>query len=189
VHIAFLEMVIDPVCTLVFEAETAEQQVMRRPPRPPEAPLFSRALIVWGLLQGMLAFTLVGTIFIVAAGRGMPPDEVRALAFFTLVLAIVAMIFANRSFGAWLLAALRRPNPALGLVLIAVAAMLALTLAWPFTRALFRFGPLHADDLAVVFAASVALLVVLELLKPVIGLIARGRRKATRAIEDSHAAS
>ena len=41
VHIAFLEMVIDPVCSLVFEAETEEDGVMKRPPRPPAEPLFS----------------------------------------------------------------------------------------------------------------------------------------------------
>ena len=42
IHIAFLEMVIDPVCSLVFEAETEEDDVMRRPPRAPDEPLFSR---------------------------------------------------------------------------------------------------------------------------------------------------
>src|SRR5690348_2674789 len=51
-HIAFLEMIIDPVCSLVFEAESEETDVMRRRPRAPAAPLFSRALILWSLLQG-----------------------------------------------------------------------------------------------------------------------------------------
>src|ERR1019366_9548711 len=51
-HIAFLEMVIDPVCSLVFEAETEEDDVMRRPPRAPDEPLFSGALIGWGVFQG-----------------------------------------------------------------------------------------------------------------------------------------
>ena len=55
-HIAFLEMVIDPVCSLVFEAETEEDDVMRRPPRAPDEPLFSGALIGWSLLQGAFAF-------------------------------------------------------------------------------------------------------------------------------------
>ena len=43
-HIAFLEMVIDPVCSLVFEAETEEDDVMRRPPRTPDEPLFSSSM-------------------------------------------------------------------------------------------------------------------------------------------------
>ena len=43
--------------------------------------------------------------------------------------------------------------------------MLALTLVWPFAADLFRFGPLHLDDLAVTLGAGVVLLVVLELAK------------------------
>ena len=115
-HIAFLEMVIDPVCSLVFEAETEEDDVMRRPPRAPDEPLFSGPLIGWGLLQGAFAFALVAVIFVVAFRRGMPEDEVRALAFFSLVLTIVSLIFVNRSFSASLVTAFRRPNPALALV-------------------------------------------------------------------------
>jgi magnesium-transporting ATPase (P-type) len=70
VHIAFVEMVIDPVCTLVFEAETEEDNVMRRPPHAPDAPLFSGPLIVWGLLQGTCAFLLVAVVFTVALQAG-----------------------------------------------------------------------------------------------------------------------
>jgi len=166
VHIAFLEMVIDPICSLVFEAETEEDDVMRRPPRGPDKPLFSGPLIGWGLLQGAFAFVLVAVIFVVAFTRGMPEEEVRALAFFSLVLAIVSLVFVNRSFSASLVTALRRPNPALALVLLAVTTMLSVTLLWPFARALFRFGPLHLDDLGLTLSAGVLVLVLLELLKP-----------------------
>src|SRR6185312_6617592 len=46
-HIAFLELVIDPMCSIVFEAEPEEQAIMQRPPRNPEQPLFSTGHIVW----------------------------------------------------------------------------------------------------------------------------------------------
>jgi Ca2+-transporting ATPase len=154
------------VCSLVFEAETEEDDVMRRPPRSPDEPLFSGALIGWSLLQGALAFVLVAAIFIVASRRGMPEAEVRALTFFSLVLTIVGLIFVNRSFSASLVTALRRPNPALAWVLIGVTTMLGLTLLWPFASGLFRFGPLHADDLSLTLAAGVLVLAALELLKP-----------------------
>ena len=165
IHIAFLEMVIDPVCSLVFEAETEEDDVMRRPPRSPKAPLFSRTLIVWSALQGALAFALVAIIYLVALRRGMPDDEVRALAFFSLIMTIIGLIFVNRSFSASLLTALARPNRSLLIVLVIVPAMLGLTLIWPFAAGLFRFGPLHLDDLAVTLGAGVVLLVGLELAK------------------------
>ncbi len=153
IHIAFLEMVIDPVCSLVFEAEIEEDDVMRRPPRDPHASLFSWPLIAWGLLQGMLALAMVAGIFLSASWRGMPEADVRALAFFSLVLTIVSLIFVNRAFSASVVLAFRRPNPALAFVVLTVASILGLTMLWPFARDLFRFGPLHGDDIAVTFAA------------------------------------
>lgn len=165
IHIAFLEMVIDPVCSLVFEAETDEEDVMRRKPRAPDAPLFSWPLIGWSVLQGGLTFGLVGAIFVIALYRGMPEDEARALTFFSLVLSIVSLILVNRSFSTSLVAAFRRPNPALAWILLTVTVILSLSLLWPAASALFRFGPLHADDLALTIAAGIVVLIVLETLK------------------------
>jgi Ca2+-transporting ATPase len=95
----------------------------------------------------------------------MPEDEIRALTFFSLVLSIVGLIFVNRTFSESLLIALFRPNRSLALVVGLVAVALGGTLLWPLARGLFRFGPLHLDDLVVTFAAGLAVLVCLELLK------------------------
>jgi len=165
IHIAFLEMVIDPVCSLVFEAETDEEDVMRRKPRAPDEPLFSWPLIGWSVLQGGLAFALVGAIFVIALQRGMPEDEVRALTFFSLVLTIVSLILVNRSFSTSLVTAFRRPNRALAWIVLTITVILGLSLLWPTARALFRFGPLHGDDLALTLAAGAIVLIVLEALK------------------------
>jgi P-type Ca2+ transporter type 2C len=165
IHIAFLEMVIDPVCSLVFEAETDEADVMQRKPRGPDEPLFSWPLVGWSVLQGGLAFGLVGPIFVIAHQRGMPEDEVRALTFFALILSIVSLILVNRSFSTSLVVAFRRPNPALAWILLTVTVILGLSLLWPAVAALFRFGPLHADDLALILAAGLGVLIILETLK------------------------
>ena len=169
IHIAFLEMVIDPVCSLVFEAETEEDDVMHRPPRRPDAPLFARPLIAWSLAQGAVALGLVAAIYLIALNRSMPEEEVRALTFFSLVLSIVSLIFVNRSFSASLVTALRRPNSTLAVVLISVVSILILTLAWPWARGIFRFGPLHFDDLVVTIAAGIVVLLMLEFLKDLWG--------------------
>jgi Ca2+-transporting ATPase len=166
VHIAFLEMVIDPVCSLVFEAEQEEDDVMRRPPRDPDEPLFSRALIGWGILQGSIALALIAVVFVVAIGGGMPEDEIRAAVFFSLVTAILGLVFVNRSFTKSMAAALGRRNRALAFILLAVTAILSLTLVWPPARGLFRFGPLHLGDLALTAGVGVTLVALLEILKP-----------------------
>ena len=190
VHIAFLEMVIDPVCSLVFEAESEENDVMRRPPRAPDDPLFSGRMIGWSLLQGAFALLVVSVIFVVALKRGMPETEVRVLAFFSLVVTIISLIFVNRSFSASLVAALRRPNRMLLLVLLAVLVMLSLTLLWPFARGLFRFGPLHVDDLVVSLGAGVVVLVFLEILKLLYARLRQGESSVAPRVNgdaESHA--
>ena len=172
-------MVIDPVCSLVFEAESEEDDAMSRRPRDPAEPMFSSAMIVWSLLQGALAFGLVAAIFIVALKRGMPVDEVRALTFFALVISIVALILVNRSASASLLKAIHRPNRALAIVLPLVVLMLAATLLIPFVSNLFRFGPLHVDDLLITLGAGVVVLMALELVKPLWRAAFGSRRDAT----------
>jgi Ca2+-transporting ATPase len=165
IHIAFLQMIIDPVCSLAFETETEEAGVMRRPPRPTNELLFSRSLITWSFVQGTFVLALVAVIFIIAFTRGMPDNEVRALTFFSLVAAIVGLIFINRSFSDSITAAFSRPNRTLVLVLICVLSILGSTLFLPFMRDLFHFGPLHIDDVALTLGAGAVVLLVLEMLK------------------------
>lgn len=164
-HIAFIEMIIDPTCTLVFESETEEANVMHRPPRSPNAPLFGARRIGWGVAQGVVALALVTATLVLGLWRQMPSDEVRALTYFALVISIVGLIFVNRSYSASLRSAFLRPNRALALVVGGVVATLALTLAWPGAGHLFQFGPLHWDDLLIVLAVGTFMVVGLEVAK------------------------
>lgn len=165
VHIAFLEMVIDPVCTLVFESEDEEPDIMSRPPRSPGARLFSGRLIGWSLTQGVVALAATSLVLFLAVRAGMPDDELRALVFFSLVVVIIALILVNRSFGSSLVGAIGRLKPAMILVLSGVMIVLALSLLWPFAKSIFRFGPLHADDLGLTLAVGAGVLVLLEICK------------------------
>ena len=81
IHIALLELVIDPVCSLVFEAERDEEDIMRRPPRSPVEPLFSFTMVAWSVFQGLVAFGMLALVFLIQTWRGMPDVEVRALVF------------------------------------------------------------------------------------------------------------
>jgi P-type Ca2+ transporter type 2C len=167
IHIAFLEMVIDPACSVVFEAEDEEPDVMRRPPRHPEARLLSPALVGWSLLQGAAAMAAVAAIYFVALFQGLPEDELRALAFVTLVLANIGLILVNRSFGRAPWAAFGHGNRALWALLSVVAATLAVALLWPPAQHLFRFGALHWDDCGYALLAAAAVVAALELVKPI----------------------
>jgi Ca2+-transporting ATPase len=153
-HIAFLEMVIDPVCSIVFEAESEEADTMRRPPRPPSAPLFTAGFVIWSLLQGVLVLALVAGLYVMALHQNLPEPDARSLAFAALVAANLGLVLVNRSLSASVFAAFTRPNAALWWVVAATAAILAGVILFPPARELFRFGPLHGDDVTVALAAG-----------------------------------
>ncbi len=166
IHIALLEMVIDPVCALVFEAEGEEADVMARKPRDPAAPMFSLAMVGWSVFQGGLAFVLLAGAYLGAMRMGLPEPELRGLMFFALVAAILALIFVNRSFSPSLAQAFGKHNRALAFVLVAVGGVSATILLASPVRGFLRFGPLHLADGAIIVAVGAGLLIALEWLKP-----------------------
>ena len=166
IHIALLEMVIDPVCALVFEAERKETDIMKRRPRPPFEKLFSWRMIAWSVFQGGVAFALLATTFLLATYQEMPVPEVRALTFFGLVASILALILVNRSFSTSLMQALGRGNTILRYVFAAVIAISALIMLIPQIQTLLQFGYLRVIDLGIAVALGVMVFVILEVLKP-----------------------
>jgi len=175
-HIAFLELIIDPVVSIVFEAEDEERDIMHRPPRNARAPLFSPATIGLSVVQGACVLILTTGVLVEAHWRGMAEPQARALTFASLVLCNIVLIFANRSFSSSIVLTFLRPNFALWLALAATAALLAITLTVPPVRALFAFGPLSAFDLARLPVVAVAALGFFELLKLIAGRRLSGPR-------------
>ena len=166
-HIAFLEMVIDPVCSMVFEVETEEDGIMSRPPRKPEELLFSGPTILWSIIQGVLVLAVTATIFALAPGYGLTTDQIRGMTFASLVLAIMALILVDRSRSSSILTAVMRPNLALAVVLPVVGVLLTVTLLWQPARDIFRFAELDPAHLAVPPLAGLIVLLLLEALKPI----------------------
>src|SRR5262249_8340764 len=128
VHILFLELVIDPACSVVFEAEPEAADLMRRPPRDPREPLFGLGTLGLGLLQGLSVLVIVLVVFAVAYYRGQGEEDARALCFTTLIVANLGLILTNRSWSRTTLATLRSPNPALWWVVGGTLAFLAVVL-------------------------------------------------------------
>lgn len=178
VHIVFLELIIDPACSIAFESEREEPNVMRRPPRPVNEPLFDRDTVVFSLLQGFGVLLVTAGVLARGLAAGLAEEDVRVLTFATLVIADLGLILANRGVSRSTVAALRTRNPALWLVVGGAAALLVLVIVTPGLRALFRFGVLHLDDLAVVAIASVVALLWLDAVRLVQRLSGRSRQAA-----------
>jgi Ca2+-transporting ATPase len=166
-HIVFLETVIDPTCSIVFEAEREAAGVMERPPRPPGTPMFSRAQVTSGLLQGGILSAALVSIYVISTMRGQGEADARALSFTTLVLGNLALILVNRSSSRSLAHAFTRPNVALWWVVGGALAFLAVTLYVPAVRAPFQFAILHPLDIALCLAATAACIIGFERVKPV----------------------
>jgi Ca2+-transporting ATPase len=155
VHIVFLELIIDPACSIAFEAEPEEKDIMHRPPRDPRRPLFNRSMVALSLLQGLSVLAVLLVVFLIALYRGQGVQEARALTFTTLVAANLSLILTNRSWSRMIWATLRSPNVALGWVFAGTVVLLMLVLYVPFLRKLFHFTFLHPDDLLICLLAGV----------------------------------
>ncbi len=164
-HIAFLELIIDPACSVVFEAGREEKDIMRRPPRDPGAPLFSRPLVGLSLLQGVSVLAVVFAIFLLSLRLGQSEAEARALSFTALVFANLMLIITNLSWKDGFLGVLRGSNSTLWWVCGGALGVLAAVLYVPFFRDLFHFGLMHGDDLVYALAGGVASLAWFEALK------------------------
>jgi Ca2+-transporting ATPase len=163
IQIALLEMVIDPACSIVFESEREEKDVLRRPPRRPNAPVLSKGAALWSILQGGAALLIVAAALFFGSSSGMAENDLRAFVFVTLVLMNIALIMVNRSSQPSLTEAFGRPNTALWILVAAVAGALSVSLYWKPAQALFDFGSLHGTALLVCIASGAALVALLEL--------------------------
>ena len=163
-HIAFLELVIDPACSMVFENEPSEPDVMQRPPRNVNTPLFGGMTLALALLQGLGVLLVVMAAYAWGATR-LAENEARAFAFATLVMGNLALIFSNRSRAGSLLASLRVPNRTLWTVTGITLALLALALYLPGLARLFFFGPLAFPDLLLALALGFASVLWFEAIK------------------------
>ncbi|HEX5311010.1 cation-translocating P-type ATPase [Aquabacterium sp.] len=163
VHIAFLELIIDPVCSIVFEAEAAEPRVMQRRPHKPGTPLLSRGLLMGSVAQGVLILTVVACFYAALLATQATEAEARTASFVALVACNIGLILGNRSQGSNMLATVLRPNRAFWVMLAATSTLLAVVLHWAPATELFRFVPLPAATLGACLAMGLGVWVALEL--------------------------
>ncbi|MDT9000722.1 cation-translocating P-type ATPase [Paucibacter sp. APW11] len=142
VHILFLQLIIDPACSAIFEREPLEPAAMRAGPRKLDAKLFDAALLRRGLLQGG------GLLLLLLAGYALTrhwsgSDAVaRSFCFALLVLSVIGLLMANRLWqpgGFWRGLA---SNAALRWMALGTLLMLAAALGLPGLRQLFAFAAL-----------------------------------------------
>ncbi len=169
VHIVFLELIIDPACSVVFEAEPAEADIMKRKPRGPHERLFSRTSLLISCLQGLVAFVAVMGVYWASLRLGQSLAEARALAFITLIVSNLCLILTNRSWSQSAVAAFSGRNPALLWVLGGALVFLGLVVYTPGLRSIFHFAPMHPVDIAIALGAGLVSIAWFEAAKILFG--------------------
>jgi Ca2+-transporting ATPase len=139
VHIVFLELIIDPACTMIFEAEKEEKNVMSRPPKDINEPFFGARKIFFSCMQGIGIIVICLLVYFIGLKMGYSEKGVRTLTFVTLIVSNIAVILSNRSWTYGIFKILSTPNKAVNWIVGGAIIFLILILNVPFLLDLFQF--------------------------------------------------
>ena len=164
-HIVFMELIIDPVCSVAFESETEEKNIMSRPPRETNKKFFGTRKMMFSILQGLILLTMVLIIYFMSLAEGHSQGEVRAITFSALIIGNIFLILNNLSKTRSFLSVFIYTNKAALFILLLAVSLLMLTITVPSLRELFGFvHPGYAHFKTSIFAAMV-MLGILEAIK------------------------
>jgi P-type Ca2+ transporter type 2C len=158
-HIAFLELIIDPACSVVFESEKEEEGIMKRPPRDMKVPMFPITTIILSLFQGCIVLGIVLIVYLYVLSLGKGQDEARTITFVSIVIANLGLIITNLSWSRHFIKIFRSGNSTLLLVVVGAIVALIAVLYIPLLQQLFHFTFLHLNDITLaVFAGLFSIL-------------------------------
>lgn len=165
VHIVFLELIIDPACSIIFEAEKEELNIMTRPPRKFTEPFFGANKILFSCLQGVGILIVTLAIYLLGLHLGYEASEVRAMAFTTLIVSNIAVILTNRSWTDNIFRIIFTPNRAVLWVVGGAIFFLILILNIPYFLHLFQFQRLKLINLIICVLAGLFTIIWFEIYK------------------------
>ena len=165
VHILVLQLIIDPTCSLVFEAESEEANVMTRPPRASDTSIYDKQLLIVGSIQGSALLLTVILTYYLAMQFGIATESARALAFTAMVLGNIGLIFINRSLSTSLIRTITLPNPTLWWVVGGALSLLFAGLFISTLSELFYFGHTTLAQIAISMTATLVCIGLLSFAK------------------------
>lgn len=165
VHIVFLELIIDPACSIIFEAEKEEANVMNRPPKKLDDPFFGISKIIFSCLQGVGILAVTTVVYFMCLYLDFDIKEVRAMAFTTLIISNIAVILTNRSWTDNIFKIIATPNRAVIWVVGGAVFFLALILNIPFFLDLFQFNKLSLMNILICIGSGLTTIIWFEIYK------------------------
>lgn len=148
IHIVFLEMIIDPACSIIYESEKEEKDAMDKPPRKTTHKLMTPRVLVNGFAQGLSGIAAVVAVYWIAYAQGFEVEKIRAITFFALVLVNLGLVYTNRSRTKLLLTIIKEKNSAAWWISAGTLTVLTLSLTVPFMRNIFHFSKIGFQEIA-----------------------------------------
>jgi Ca2+-transporting ATPase len=167
VHIVFLELIIDPACSMIFEAEKEEKNVMSRPPKDINEPFFGARKIIFSCMQGIGILVISLLVYFIGLKIGYSEKSVRTLTFVTLIVSNIAVILSNRSWSTNFVKILMTPNKAVKWIIGGAIIFLILILNISFLLDLFQFEKIGYLELMVCTVAGFSSIIWFEIYKQV----------------------
>jgi len=164
-HIAFMELIIDPACSTVFEAQPESENIMKNKPRNIKESMFSKGTLLWSVINGLSIFAISMIVFLIALKRNATEEEARTLTFTVLVLSNLALITTNASWSKNIINIIKSRNKSLYLIITAAVILMSLILYVPFLRNLFHFSKLGLFDVLICLGFCIAITLWFEILK------------------------
>lgn len=145
VHIVLLELIIDPTCSIIFEGEKPEPNIMEKVPRSPKEPLLTKGLVFKVLLQGMSMFAAAFTPFHFMVDAGVNVDMARSFALMTLIVANVTLVLVDRSNTEYLIDLFKEHGNKPRVLINSLALIMIFIIVYmPFFNDIFNTKPLNA---------------------------------------------
>lgn len=165
VHIIFLELIMGPTCSIIYENEPMEENTMNRKPRPFTTTFFNWKELATSVLQGVMI--TMGTLFVyrLAVYNGSNEDVTRTMVFIVLISANIFLTLINRSFYYSIFTTLGYKNNLVFLIISITIAITFLLLFVPPLTNFFGFAPLSVSQICVSIAAGFISVIWFEFVK------------------------
>lgn len=164
-HIIFMELIIDPVCSIAFESEQEEKSIMKRAPRNPDETFFGYKKILASMFQGVFLLLVVLVVYFLAIEKGHTENEIRAIAFTSLILGNIALILTDLSKTRYVISVLLEKNISLMIILAAALSILLAILVVPVLQNVFKLGSPYFVDFIPALIGPLVIVSILEIYK------------------------
>lgn len=165
IHIILLELIMGPTCSIVYENEPMEKDIMIKNPRPLSTTFFNWKELTTSVMQGLLITLGLLGIYQFSVSSGYDESTTRTMVFTTLISANIFLTFINRSFYYSLLTTFKYVNKLIPLIIgITVGITLMLLFVTPITN-FFEFQALNIFQITISVSTGLISVIWYELVK------------------------